>query len=573
MRKIRLLIVPLVLFFVFFTPNEHLEEIFIRYNHVGYQKQGKKEVIVFSNSDLKGLKWEIRDTLFNQILDGELQNSITGKSLHTSHQYNYKINCSSLDKLGDYTLIVGDRDSIHFSIKQNPYDFITSEILRYMRVMRSGSEHTLDHEPGHFGDTSCVVYRKQSEANDSWKIGDNRKQLNMLGGWYDAGDYLKFTLTTAYATHKLLHAYTVNPELFKYKKYSQTELPDILDEAKWGLSFLMKTMQDTNEFVIQVGGAADHKFGNRLPQNDQLDGKRECYSSFSITQMGYASAALALGAQVFEEYGHEQLAEKYKSEAIKIYQKAKNLESISWIQEGWEIFYSDKKGMDNLELAATELFKLTQESSYLKEAKLFARRAREGWWASWGEAHLVAHNRILPHYDYADMFIKNDLNSFKKIAMQTSNVWGLPHEYTWGSLYSFFGVANGALLYDQQKNENRFQDVYYDVLDYTLGKNNWGIAFVASENIPNSIRNVYSQFYKLQLDLFPTGSVAEGPGDYKTHLEVKQYFNIPSDNPFDKFNTEGVVFYDNKTNFQTMETTIAGLGDALLFFTLICSLE
>ena len=548
-------------------------EIYIRFNHLGYAPKAKKEIVIFSNDDLKGVTWEIQDTLKNYVLSGEIGNSISGKSIHTSHEFNYIIDFSALDQAGNFLFRVGERDSVEIIIGVDRYEFIPSEILRYFRVMRSGSKHSLDHEPSHFGDTSCVVYRKESASNESWKRGDDEKNLNMLGGWYDAGDYLKFTLTNAYATYRLLHAYSMNPELFQYKRYSKSELPDILDEAKWGLTYLMKTMQDTNEFVIQVGGAEDHQYGNRLPQNDRLDGKRQCYSSFSTTQMGYTAAALAIGAQVFYEYGDSTSAQEYQNEAIKIYKKAKATETVSWVQEGWEIFYSDKTGEDNLELAATELYRLTNESQYLKEAKFYSRTAREGWWSSWGNMNLTAHNRLLKHYDYADMFIKNDLNEFKKIANQSGNVWGVPHEYTWGTLYSFFSVANGAMLYDLNTETNHYEDLYYDVLDYTLGKNNWGIAFVASKNIPNSIRNVYSQFYKLQRNLYPIGAVAEGPGDYKTHLEVKQYFKIPVSNPWEEFNTDGVVFYDNETNFQTMETTIGGLADALMFFALIDLLE
>jgi hypothetical protein len=547
-------------------------EVFIRYNHLGYLPQAKKEVIVFSNSDLKGVTWQILDSLSDNVHSGSFQGSITGKSIHTSHDFYYKIDFSQIKNEGSYTLKVAENNSIQFKIQEGLYAFIPSEILRYFRVMRSGSVETLDHKPGHFGDSSCVVFKKKSASNESWAKAEETKKLNMLGGWYDAGDYLKFTLTNAYATHRLLHAYSLNPEFFQFKKYSKSDFPDVLDEAKWGLQYLLKTMQDTNEFVIQVGGAEDHKYGNRLPQNDQLDGKRQCYSDFSITQMGYSSAALALGAKVFKELSDTVFAKNCEREAIKIYQKAKNLENVSWVQQGWEIFYSDKKGVDNMQLAATELYKLTGSSDYLKDAKFFARTAREGWWVSWGEMNLTAHNRLLPDYQYADMFIKNELSEFKKIAKMPENVWGVPHEYTWGTLYSFFGVANGAMLYDLNNQNKEYSSVYFDVLDYTLGRNNWGIAFVASKNIPNSIRNVYSQFYKLQRDLFPIGAVAEGPGDRKTHLEVKQYFKIPADNSFDQFNTEGVVFYDNETNFQTMETTIGGLADALLFFTLINSI-
>ena len=96
---------------------------------------------------------------------------------------------------------------------------------------------------------------------------------------------------------------------------------------------------------------------------------------------------------------------------------------------------------------------------------------------------------------------------------------------------------------------------------------------VASENIPNSVENIYSQVYRIKTKLFPTGAIAEGPGDKATHDRLKKYFKQPEPNPFDEFNSSEAVFYDNEHDFQTMETTICGLADGLLFFTLIDLLE
>ncbi len=544
---------------------------YIRYNHVGYAPEGPKRIIVMSNENCAGLAWNITDQNKTVVLSGKIGNSIATKGIHTSQAFNHEILFSELKTPGEYQLSVHQNETVNIHIKHNPYAFITSDILRYLRVQRSGSQDGLDHKPGHFGDSSCAVMTKETESNESWKLNTHAGKVNMLGGWYDAGDYLKFTLTIAYTTHQLLHAYTINPTLFQQKKYSKSEFNDLLDEAKWGLDYLCRTMPNDNTFIIEVGGAEDHKQGHRLPDQDVLNGQRNAYADFSPTQMGYTAAALALGAQVFDSIFYPILHKRYKAEAIKIYAKAIQYTTPSWVKDGWESFYGDEKAYDNMQLAATELYRLTNISSYLKQAKTFADQSKEAYWYSWGDGNLLAHNRLYPFYNHTGSYVFADLHHFETYANKTGNVWRLPHEYTWASLYSLMGVANNGLLFDRNKQKQDYRQMGYDVLDYTLGLNNWGIAMVCSKDIPNSVRNVYSQMYTLQPQLYPTGAVAEGPGDRETHEELKQYFEIPESNPYEKFNTEKVVFYDINTNFQTMETTIVGLSDALLLFTLMSS--
>lgn len=523
-----------------------------------------------SNENCSNITWTVKDSKHEIILTGTVPKSKYGKGPHSSHAFNHEIDITKVSVQGEYIFSTEKGDKITLSIKEKPYAFIPSEILRYLRVQRSGSINCLDRNVSHMGDSSCAIMKKTSEDNESWILDKQASKVNMLGGWYDAGDYIKFTLTTAYTTHQLLHAYTINPSLFQSQKYSTSNYNDLLDEAKWGLDYLCKVMPNEQTFIIQVGGAEDHKQGNRLADQDALDGKRNAYNALSSTQMGYTIAALALGAQVFDSITYPGLHKRYKEEAIKIYNVAlKQSTSPAWVKEGWESFYGDEKGADNMQLAATELFKLTGNKDYLEKGKLYCNQAQAAYWYSWADANMLAHNRIYPFYNASESYIQEDLNHFRNYSLKPENIWRLPHEYTWASLYSLLGVANNALLFDLNKQQTNYSTLAYDVLDYTLGKNNWGLAMIASPNIPHSVKNIYAQTYVLQPEKLPIGAVAEGPGDRTTHEDLKQYFNIPPNNSFELFNTDHVVFYDLNTDFQTMETTIVGLSDALLFFTLM----
>jgi len=474
-----------------------------------------------SNKNCTGLAWSVYDQNKHAVLSGKIGNSIADKGPHTSLAYNYEIALTALTSLGEYHLSIDQQEPVKILIKQDPYSFLIQDILRYMRVQRSGSKDCLDHKPSHFGDSSCAVMQKATEDNESWKLNSTHPKVNMLGGWYDAGDYLKFTLTTAYTTYQLLHAYALNPGLFKQKQYSKTTYNDLLDEAKWGLDYLCRVMPNDETFIIQVGGAEDHRQGNRLPDEDALDGKRNAYTAFSPTQMGYSAAALALGAQVFDSINEPILHQRYKKEALKIYHKALLYTHPTWVKDGWESFYGDEKAFDNMELAACELYRLTGDKTFLSQAKDFAFQAKEAHWYSWADANLLAHNLLYPYDKTTSTYIQDDLMYFETITNNEGNIWRLPHEYTWASLYSFVGVANNALLYDRVRQKKDYQQMANHVLDYTFGMNNWGIAMICSKDIPHSVQHIYSQVYTLQPHLYATGGVAEGPGDRKTHEELK----------------------------------------------------
>jgi len=564
MFKNKLLIFSLIFFF----SQPIWAQLYPRFNHVGYSPDAPKVIFIQADQNSSSLKWQLIDSSGQNLLSGILGNSLDSIGKHCPKPFNYKIDLSSIHQVGKYFLSLETHpEKVAFQVKENPTRFIVSDMLRFLRVQRSGTTTTLDSRCSHIGDKNCPIWTKKSASNSSWQLNENHNSVNMLGGWYDAGDYIKFTLTTAYTSYLLLRSYNENPNLFQEKKYSKSSLNDLLDEAKWGLEYLLKTHPNTNTFIIQVGSADDHKQGERLPHLDELNTKRQAYHAFSPTQMGYTAAALALGAATFQSVD-PAFSEKCKTKAVEIFQKSLNYTENAWIEDGWETFYADKNYNDNLELAAIELYHLTQEKHYLVLAKKYMHLAKQAWWSSWANINMVAHERLAEFEPEAISYLKADLDYFKGIALEKNNLWATPHPYTWASLYSMLGVANASLLSQKHQIEN-YQLIYESMLDYTLGRNPWGICFVASPSIPNSIRNVYSQVYKLQPKKYPIGAIAEGPGDRATHDNLKQYFKIPAQNPFEAFQTKDAVFYDLNTDFQCMETTIVGLADGIFFFSLI----
>jgi len=541
------------------------QNFYVRYNQAGFSTEGKKSLVINAEKSLKNNKWQIfkNDSL---VLFGELGQSIAGKGDHTNFDFNYKIDFSRITQKGEYRFVFND-NSYELKIDPNPYGKYISDVLRYLRQQRSGSFESIDRAPGHFHDSVALIYNQVGDKME-WVPNKEGKKANLLGGWYDAGDYLKFTLTSAYTTYNLLRAYEENPKAFDFKTYSKSDLNDLLDEAKFGLDYLQKCLINDSTFVIQVGDNRDHELGDRLPADD-TNQYRYAYCSMSRTHLAFNAAVFATAGRVFESVDNS-LSKSYIQHSEHLFELAIKHKGVYWFQKGHEIFYADKTPFDNIVLAAAELFRSTGKKQYEEQVQYYSSMAGRAYWASWSDFNMIAHARAGKFHNRSLNYMISDLEDFEKIAMQPNNIWMVPHEYTWGSLYSFFGVASAGIIHDQINNEKRFGYLAQEVIDYTFGKNNWGVSFLASEELPNSVQNIYSQTYKLQPKLFPTGGIAEGPGDMEGHLENVKWFSLSREAyKSDKFNTQKVVFFDDATDFQTMETTIGGLADGIFLLSLI----
>jgi endoglucanase len=108
--------------------------------------------------------------------------------------------------------------------------------LRYMRQQRSGFNPFLK-DSCHTQD-GYVLYGEKAGIKDSTYV-------DVVGGWHDASDYLQYATTSANATYHFLMAYRDFPNVFGDEKLAngldgRNKLADVLDEAKWGLDWLLK---------------------------------------------------------------------------------------------------------------------------------------------------------------------------------------------------------------------------------------------------------------------------------------------------------------------------------------------
>ncbi|XP_050413665.1 endoglucanase 4 [Patella vulgata] len=163
-----------------------------------------------------------------------------------------------------------------------------------------------------------VKWRGDSAVHDQGLHGED-----LSGGWYDAGDYVKFNLPMASATTMLLWG------LYTFKDaYTLTnELDNMYKSVKWPLDYFLKCWNPkTQEYYYQVGsGKLDHDYWGR-PEDMHM--RRPAMKVDRHTPgsdvAGEAATSLALGSIVFRQKDSAYSA-KLLSAAKSLYKFAKEV--------------------------------------------------------------------------------------------------------------------------------------------------------------------------------------------------------------------------------------------------------
>lgn len=542
----------------------------IRVNQLGWHPDGLQRATILSDSDLVGKPWSLTGPTGQMVASGAMPDKLSGKASHNPKAYGAVLDFAVVDT-GTYQLEVPGAQAQSIRVARDGYSFLAAQALRHLRLMRSGPDQSLFRNPSHLGDSACpVLIPSGPRASGQWQPDPSGRKLDMVGGWYDAGDQIKFTLTTAYTTYFLLRAWESNPGI-QAKWLSTSRWPDLLDEAAHGLAYLEKTLVDDSTFVVEVGDGLDHSQGARLPESDNLDGKRPALTALSPMPMATTGAALALGARIFAGQGDTALARRCEAVARRIFrivtQPGATRETAYW-KDGVNDFYRDDTPYDNLALFAAELHALTGEAEHLRMAKSWSDSAGVPTSAGWSEMGLHAAARLSALHAPAAAQAKTSIAYGSTWAHANAPLWGIPEDPTWCPILGWSAFGAEAAERARTNPDTSASRMGWDVFDYVLGRNNWGVSFFMSPDIRSSAANIFGPIYSLN-DEFPTGAIAEGPGSRATHDELSKWFAVGPAEPTEPFNTNTTVFYDNAGDFQTMETVI---GDQATFLFLLAEL-
>merc|ERR1712137_1191570 len=203
-------------------------------------------------------------------------------------------------------------------------------------------------------------------------VDDNDGGHDLSGGWYDAGDHVKFNLPMAYSTWVLEWGFLQFKDA--YAAAGQTDM--MCDMIKWPLDYFLKCwLPDEDTLYVQVGdGNLDHHFWGR-PENMNMS--RPAYkvtaSCPGSDVAADTAASMAAGYLVFSEICNDNAyASKLLTAAKSLYKFAKANRGVysQCVHEAAQ-FYSSSGDKDDMAVAASWLYKITNETSYLTDAESF----------------------------------------------------------------------------------------------------------------------------------------------------------------------------------------------------------
>jgi endoglucanase len=203
---------------------------------------------------------------------------------------------TSVTTTGDYYVLDIDRNvrSYPFTISDQVYRDVLKQAVRMLFYQRAGQNKDAAHAgagwtdgPSFVGalqDHNCRLYSDKANA---------ATERDVWGGWYDAGDPNKYTSWTAGYVESLLRAYAENPTIWT-DDYNIPEsgngIPDVLDEAKWGLDYLARLQGSDGSVLSIVGEPAASPLSTATGQS--------LYGPASTSATLTAAAAFAAGARI-----------------------------------------------------------------------------------------------------------------------------------------------------------------------------------------------------------------------------------------------------------------------------------
>ncbi len=291
---------------------------------------------------------------------------------------------------------LGEVRSLPFAIGERALAELPNQLLEFMRQQRCGYNPWLG------------VKCHQLDGRTAYGPRPAGTAIDVGGGWHDAGDLLKYHMTSGNATAQMLLAYQLGDgarfgdRVDALGDPKPNGIPDLLDEARWGLEWMLKMHPAPGELYHQVADDRDHT-GFRLPQNETADygwgkgGPRVLYFADGQPQglgryksestgvaniAGRFAAAMGLAYQTWKDDPKERgFAERCLQAGQEVYELGRAREGY---QQGNSYSapyrYEESTWADDMEWGAAELFRATSGHRYLDEARRYARLAADDTW-------------------------------------------------------------------------------------------------------------------------------------------------------------------------------------------------
>ncbi|HEX5172442.1 MAG TPA: glycoside hydrolase family 9 protein [Cyclobacteriaceae bacterium] len=570
------------LFFISLCASAQEHNQWIRTNLLGYQPAGIKVAVWCSKGASTVKSFQLIDASSNQVVHE--QNAGEPFGAYGPFVQTQRLDFSSYTNPGKYFLRAGEAISPTFNIAPDVYKGTADFCLKYMRQQRSGYNPFLK--------DSCHTH----DGYTMYGPMPDSTHLDVSGGWHDATDYLQYSMTSANATYHLLAAYRDFARVFGDDHTANglegsNRVADVLDEARWGLDWLIKMHPRPDWMFNQLADDRDH-IGFRLPVGDKADyGKGQERPIYFITgepqglnkyknrtkgtssTAGKFSSAFALGCQVFKQ-NDPSYARQLESKALSAYafalRKPGNTQTACYTAP---YFYEEDNWVDDMELAAAELYIIKGDQSYIDQAFEYARQEKTTpWLGSDTASHYQWYPFInLGHYELAKAAkgkMKKETISFYKAGIE--KVWtkgkrnafyrGVPLVWCSNNFQTSFAIQ--CYWYRKLSGDHQYAELEQAAFDWLLGCNPWGTSMVvglpADGDYPDDPHSSLNVLYGYQT----LGGLVDGPV-YGSIYGQQRGVTIMRGDEYEAFQSKAMVYHDDYGDYVTNEPTMDGTASLI----------
>lgn len=580
------------------------EEIYIRANQVGYFGGGAKSAIAFSRAPMPEDFTVVGAS--NQVWFHGKTKPITNATWGQFSNH-VELDFSKFYTPGQFVLKLGTAQSLPVRISGEPDYESVAHLLEFMRQQRCGFNPWLN--------TNC----HQADGRTVYGPLTNGTPIDATGGWHDAGDLLQYLLTSANATAQMLLAYELSPKHWYSESYRANHarlhndpvvhvnalglpgtngIPDILDEARWGLDWMLKLHPAPDQLYHQIADDRDHA-GWRLPQNETVDygwgkggarpvyfadGKPQGLKSYQSASTGVANlagryaAAMALAYQIWKnDPQQKEFAARCLKAGLEVYELGRAKEGVQQGNSyGAPYRYEETTWADDMEWGAAELYRVTKEKRFLDDAKRYAKLAAdEGWMGKEQAGHYqyypfmnVGHFRL---HDLVDAEFQKLLAGYYRagiercVAAGEKNPYRVGVPFIWCSNNLLTALVTQCLLYERMTGDRQYRQFATKQGDWLLGRNPWGTTMFTEIGsvFPTDVHLMTVQILKRPV----RGGLVDGPV-YERIFSSLKGVSITQPDPLAAFQGEA-VYHNDVHDYSTNEPTMDGTASAILMFALL----
>jgi hypothetical protein len=550
---------------------------------VGYLPESIKVAVFISEKNSQDFSFTVKEATNNRtVLKGA---GVAANAERWGMKQALRLPFSEIKKNGKYYVECNGVRSPVFEINENVYDGAADFILHYMRQQRCGYNPFLD--------TLCHQHDGYIVDHPT-RTGEH---IDVRGGWHDASDYLQYLPTSANATFQMLFAWqqTPDPTIFKDEydaagKKGANGIPDILDEARWGLDWMIRMNPDSALMFNQIADDRDHA-NFRNPAHDQVDygygpgtgrpvypvtGKPQGLREHKNRSTGVSSSAakyasaFALGATIFKEID-PAMAQLLQEKTAPAYSYAEAIPGNN--QTACTVspyFYEEDNWVDDMELAAATKYTVTQDEKWLKKADYWGQLEEVTPWMELGRAR---HYQFYPfinlgHYYLARSenqtvgekytnYMKKGLELLKKRADEYSDPFlnGVP--FIWCSNNLVTAAVTHSMLYNEVSGDATFLEMEAALRDWLFGCNPWGTSMICGYPEKADFPAYPHAYISEVLHVIPEGGLVDGP-IYKSTYESLLGIHLSREDTYAPFQFGAAVYHDDSGDYSSNEPTMDG---------------